>query len=100
VAYSPSHSSPWYQIEFSGQLHATAALSPQKEPPVSRVIRGSMDPRVDNDGFIKRKVSFSFLESNLGPNCPKPSQYINYVRFPFKNHVNVEPRRKQCDCHW
>ena len=35
--YSPSHSSPWYQIKFSGQLHAAPDLSPQKETLLSHL---------------------------------------------------------------
>jgi hypothetical protein len=44
-------------MEVSGQLHAPAALPPGKEPPGSRWVGGSVDPRADLDAVVKRKIS-------------------------------------------
>jgi len=43
-------------MEVSGQLHATAALLPGKDPAGTRWIGGWVDPRAGLDTVAKRKI--------------------------------------------
>jgi hypothetical protein len=44
-------------MEVSGQLHAPAALLPEKEPLVTHWIAGWVGPRAVLDAVVKRKIS-------------------------------------------
>jgi hypothetical protein len=51
-------------MEVSGQLHASAALPPWKEPPGTHWIGGWVGPRAVLDAMVKRKIPSSRRESN------------------------------------
>jgi hypothetical protein len=50
-------------MEVSGQLHAPAALPPEKQPPVP-IIRGWVGPRAGLDVTEKIEISCPCRESN------------------------------------
>jgi len=54
-------------MEVGGQLHATAALPPEKESHGTGRLRGWVGLRAGLDAVAKRKIPRSCWESNTGP---------------------------------
>ena len=62
-------------MEVSCQLHAPAALIPDRSPGIIR-IRGMVVPRT---GLEKRKISYPRRDSQPGPTSRWPCCYVNYA---------------------
>lgn len=60
-------------MEVSGHYHTAAALLPWKNG--ACWIRGWVGPRSGLDDLEKGRISYRYLDSNLGPSIPSPSRY-------------------------
>jgi hypothetical protein len=77
--YWSTFSWPRHYVEVSGQLHAPAALPPEKTPR-THWIGGWMDPRSSLDDLEKRKF-LTPLGLNSDPSVVQPvaSRYTDYA---------------------
>jgi hypothetical protein len=67
-------------MEVSGQLHATAALPPGKEPPVSHSIEGWVAPSADLD-VVTRRIPIIAQGQVLSPVIHISLYLVRWVKY-------------------
>jgi hypothetical protein len=81
-------------MKVSGQLHAPAALSPDKHPD-AHSIEGWVGPRACPDVLEYRKIPYRAL--NSGSSSLKPSHYIDTTTDPPFKLTLIHEVIKNCD---
>jgi hypothetical protein len=80
--YRSTFSWPRYWLEVSGQLHAPAALAPEKSPG-THFIGGWVDPRAGLDDMEKWKFfTLPGLGTPASPGRPARSQSLYRLSYP------------------